>query len=96
MTEDAKATNSATEPFTFSVTVSMFEVYNEQIKDLLTTEVSKLDLYTNADGQVEIAGLTKELVNNVGEVIVLLEKGTKNRATGTSRFELTLLRLIYY
>ena len=81
-TEDAKVTNVVTEPFTFSVTVSMFEVYNEQIKDLFSNETDKLDLHTNSEGHVEIAGLRKELVLNVGEVLVFLEKGTKNRATG--------------
>lgn len=64
-TEDAKVTNMVTEPFTFSVTVSMYEVYNEQIKDLLSDGADRLDLLTNAEGHVEIAGLTKELALNV-------------------------------
>lgn len=85
--EDAKVTNVVSEPFTFSVAVSMFEVYNEQIKDLLSNNTERLDLFTNSEGHVEITNLTKELALSVGEVLALLEKGAKNRATGELTFQ---------
>ena len=52
----------------YSILVSMIEIYNESIHDLLSSDhYIKLDLKLNSDG-LYIPGLTQVSVSNVDEV----------------------------
>ena len=79
---------SSTDPtnYTYTVTVSMLEVYNEQIIDLLpltsASDSSKIEVRQLASGQVDLPGLVKEPVSSIDQVMTLLSRGNKNRATG--------------
>jgi kinesin family protein 18/19 len=56
------------------------EVYNETIKDLLTSEDRVLDLREDGrQGQV-IAGVSEVDVNSTSEIMTLLKIGNRNRA----------------
>ncbi|KMZ63078.1 hypothetical protein ZOSMA_42G01170 [Zostera marina] len=61
--------------------VSMLEVYNENIRDLLN---SKLDIKQTSEGKQEILGLTLAQAYNTDEVWELLETGKRNRSVGST------------
>lgn len=44
----------------------------------------RLDIRRNADGAVEVPELTKEPVNSINDVMILLKKGNSHRATATT------------
>jgi len=69
----------------YSFTLSMLEIYNETILDLLgppAKEKTKLDIRQTADGN-QVVGLTETKVSTVQQVEALMEKGKKNRAVGS-------------
>lgn len=69
--------------WTDTINVSLLEVYNENIKDLLVapgdTQV-KLDVKMGEFGN-HVPGLTTVNVTNISEVLSLLEKADKNRSS---------------
>ena len=69
----------------FSVRVSMLELYNEELNDLLGVDGlnSKLRLFEDAKGRgsVVIQGLEEVLVKNVKDVLTVLRKGAERRQT---------------
>ena len=55
----------------YSILVSMLEIYNESIRDLLSSNrENKLDIRLNTDG-LYIPGLTQVSVSNLDEVNVV-------------------------
>lgn len=69
--------------------LSMLEIYNEQIKDLLeektTVATKKLDIKMREDGLgVHVPGLTERRVATAEEVLHLLQVGSKNRSVGVT------------
>ena len=74
----------------YTFQLSMLEIYNEQIKDLLeekaTTVVSKkLDIKMREDGLgVHVPNLTEKPVSTAEEVLQLLHVGSKNRSVGVT------------
>ncbi|XP_030409844.1 kinesin-like protein KIFC2 [Gopherus evgoodei] len=68
----------------YSVTLSMVEIYNEVIRDLLGKEPQeKLDIKLNPDGsgQLHVPGLTSVEVQGLREIRKMLSLGKRNRAT---------------
>lgn len=76
--------------FKFSMTVSMLEIYNDDVHDLLTVPDYKLhkdvrkrglDIRRCNDGRICVPCLTKAPVECIGDVMYLLRKGNEQRAT---------------
>ncbi|KAI9014182.1 kinesin-domain-containing protein [Hyaloraphidium curvatum] len=69
----------------YSVRVSMLELYNEELNDLLGVDGlnTKLRLFEDAKGRgsVVIQGLEEVLVKNVKDVLGVLRKGAERRQT---------------
>ncbi|KAE8599853.1 hypothetical protein XENTR_v10017360 [Xenopus tropicalis] len=68
----------------YTVSLSMVEIYNEVIRDLLSKDPQeKLDIKLNPDGsgQLHVPGLTSTEVNSFRHIKKLLTLGKKNRAT---------------
>ncbi|XP_032078244.1 kinesin-like protein KIFC2 [Thamnophis elegans] len=68
----------------FSVHLTMVEIYNEVIRDLLTKDPQeKLDikLHPDGSGQLHIPGLTSMEVQNLSEIQKILQMGKRNRRT---------------
>lgn len=83
--------------FEFSIEVSMLEIYNDEIYDLLTPEStdrvgngqdkrkgSSLDIRRGADNMIEVVHLSKEKVSCIQDVMDLLSRGNANRATAAT------------
>ncbi|EAS04332.2 kinesin motor catalytic domain protein (macronuclear) [Tetrahymena thermophila SB210] len=61
------------------VRVSYIEIYNEQIKDLLTARDKNLDLREDPSQGVVVNGITEIEVKNTHEILHLLKIGNKHR-----------------
>ncbi|CAH9100185.1 unnamed protein product [Cuscuta europaea] len=77
--------------FKFEVSVSVMEVYNEQIRDLLvsetqsgTTTTKKLEIKQDGEGAHRVPGLVESQVNNMDEVWQVLQTGSHGRAVGST------------
>ena len=69
----------------FLIRASYLEIYNEQIRDLLSVNVNqRLDLREDPDRGVYVKDLSLHDVHNVAELIQLMAKGTTNRSTGAT------------
>ncbi|KAI8791899.1 kinesin-like protein KIF25 [Biomphalaria glabrata] len=65
---------------THSLEVSVVEVYNNDIKDLLSRDPNaKHDVVTGGDGQLSIPTVTSKPVDNVDSVMTLVQLGLKTR-----------------
>ncbi|XP_077569378.1 kinesin-like protein KIFC3 isoform X2 [Stigmatopora nigra] len=71
----------------FHVCVSMLEIYNETLRDLLGDKrADKLDIKMNPDGsgQLYVPGLTRVAVRTLEDVNQILEAGRAGRATAST------------
>ncbi|XXG54474.1 hypothetical protein AAC387_Pa03g2342 [Persea americana] len=76
----------------YELFVSMLEVYNEKIRDLLAEnslqEAKKLEVKQVAEGTLEVPGLVDAEVHSTDEVWELLKAGGRNRAVGSTNANL--------
>ena len=67
--------------WSYQLTLSMLEIYNETILDLIETSNEKLDIRQGSEGNM-VVGLTEVEITNFDEVKQLMALGNKNRAVG--------------
>ncbi|KAJ3415073.1 Protein CBR-klp-13 [Chytridiales sp. JEL 0842] len=78
---------NARDPESYKVSVSYMEIYNENIRDLLSGKPDYLDVREDANGEVVVAGITQESAKSAEDVLGCLQKGNRNRtqeATGAN------------
>jgi len=65
----------------FTVQVSLIEIYNEEIMDLLSNcqTVEKLKMYDDAKGGVKIKNMTEVGVKNKNDIYGIMERGSQKR-----------------
>ncbi|XP_072988679.1 kinesin-like protein KIN-14E [Typha latifolia] len=70
----------------YDISVSVLEVYNEQIRDLLATSPSskKLEVRQAAEGFHHVPGIVEAKVENIKEVWNVLQAGSNARAVGSN------------
>ncbi|CAH8337270.1 unnamed protein product [Eruca vesicaria subsp. sativa] len=70
----------------YNISVSVLEVYNEQIRDLLATSPAskKLEIKQSSDGSHHVPGLVEAKVENITEVWKVLQAGSNARAVGSN------------
>lgn len=69
----------------FLVRASMMEIYNEQIRDLLSSNPkNRKELKENPDTGVYVKDLSTFVINKPAELLKLLESGKNNRATSST------------
>lgn len=66
------------------VKCSYFEIYNEQIMDLLNPTAGNLQVREDLKAGVYIEGITEEITNNSEDAIEVLQKGARNRHVGAT------------
>ena len=71
------------EDYEINLSASVLEIYNEQLRDLLTREKSgtKLEAKLAKDGSVHVPGLTVMKVESPEDIVKVMETASKNRAT---------------
>ncbi|KAK1282708.1 Kinesin-4 [Acorus calamus] len=76
--------------FLYEITVSVMEVYNEQIRDLLQSDSQpgssnkRLEIRQVAEGVHHVPGLVEARVSNMSEVWEVLQTGSNARAVGST------------
>ena len=75
---------SQSEPFCFSVSVSMMEIYNDQVFDLLDSGGRGLEIRQSPEGGVYVPGLRQMPVACLDDVMKVFATGSANRATGAT------------
>ncbi|KAL3993975.1 Kinesin motor domain family protein [Acanthocheilonema viteae] len=68
----------------YIISISMLEIYNEKIRDLLSNDKNNLPIRIGNDGMLDIPGLRVLNVNTLEEVQEILEKGRMNRVSATT------------
>ncbi|OIT38073.1 PREDICTED: kinesin-like protein KIN-14R isoform X2 [Nicotiana attenuata] len=81
-----KIAKERSETFTYDISVSVLEVYNEQIRDLLSppTTSKKLEIKQATEGLHHIPGVVEAKVENIEEVWNVLQTGSSARAVGSN------------
>ncbi|GER34517.1 kinesin-4 [Striga asiatica] len=80
-----KIANERAENYTYNISVSVLEVYNEQIRDLLAVETSKkLEIKQASEGFHHIPGIVEAKVENIRQVWNVLQAGSSARAVGSN------------
>jgi len=82
LAEEAAVDNGVT----YTLHLSILEIYNETVIDLLPSSSSannnkKLEIHI-ASGECQVPGLERHLVTSVADVQVLLDRGAKHRSVG--------------
>ncbi|KAL6847623.1 hypothetical protein ACP4OV_022649 [Aristida adscensionis] len=74
------------ETVTYSLSVSVLEVYNEQIRDLLATSPSskRLEIKQGTEGSHHVPGIVEAKVQSTSEVWDVLQVGSNARAVGSN------------
>lgn len=75
---------TAPEDIEFTVKVSMIEIYNEKIRDLLDPKKNNLKIHEHKDKGVYVKDMTESYVGSEDEVFALLKIGNENRAIGVT------------
>ncbi|XP_052202442.1 kinesin-like protein KIN-14R isoform X2 [Diospyros lotus] len=74
------------ETFTYKLSVSVLEIYNEQIRDLLSTSptMKKLEIRQASEGFHRVPGIVEAKVRNIKEVWDVFQAGKNARAVGSN------------
>ncbi|KAI9165073.1 hypothetical protein LWI28_007104 [Acer negundo] len=74
------------ETFTYNISVSVLEVYNEQIRDLLATSPAskKLEIKQSSEGCHHVPGIVEAKVDSIREVWNVLQAGSNARSVGSN------------
>jgi len=75
---------SADESHQFLVRCSFVEIYQEKIRDLLSSSDQQLKISEHPESGVFIAGLKEKEVDNVEKMLKILSHGNKRRTTGST------------
>ena len=72
------------EDIEFTVNVSMIEIYNEKIRDLLEPGKKNLTIHENKEMGIYVGDMTETGARDANEVYGLMRTGNRNRATGST------------
>jgi len=72
--------DSAAEQMEFTVKISMIEIYNERIKDLLDPTKDNLGVHQEKGKGIYVRDVTETYVTNESEVYQVMRLGTSNRS----------------
>ncbi|KAK3602941.1 hypothetical protein CHS0354_039359 [Potamilus streckersoni] len=76
---------------TFTMKVSIVEIYNETVVDLLNSDAKVLELRT-AGNKVNIPGITEIPIKAVDDIKKIMKMGDKNRTTASTKMNSTSSR----
>ena len=75
---------NASEDIVFNVTVSMVEIYNERIKDLLDPAKDNLRIHEKAGKGVYLQDVTENYIDSEDQVYQIMRHGNDNRAVAST------------
>ena len=79
--------NARKDQYNDRIELSMMEIYNEKLRDLLDEETSKssLSIRQSNDGKIHVPDLKTFTVDTVDEIQALIARGEMNRATESTK-----------
>ena len=75
---------NASEDIVFNVTVSMVEIYNERIKDLLDPAKDNLRIHEKPGKGVYLQDVTENYIESEDQVYQIMRHGNDNRAVAST------------
>ena len=75
---------NASEDIVFNVTVSMVEIYNKRIKDLLDPTKDNLRIHEKAGKGVYLQDVTENYIDSEDQVYQIMRHGNDNRAVAST------------
>ncbi|KAL5014092.1 hypothetical protein ScPMuIL_008362 [Solemya velum] len=75
----------------YELKVSLVEIYNETVQDLLNNDAKTLELRTGGN-KVNIPGITEVIINNMDDIKQTMATGDKNRTTASTKMNSTSSR----
>ncbi|KAJ8302055.1 hypothetical protein KUTeg_021042 [Tegillarca granosa] len=84
-------TQERTETMSYEISVSMIEIYNETIADLLNNEAKVLELRT-AGNKVSIPGLSEVPIRSMDDIKKVMKMGEQNRSVASTKMNSTSSR----
>lgn len=72
--------------------VSLIEIYNETLQDLLTSDAKSLELRT-AGNKVSIPHLKEVVIRNLDDIKKTMAQGDKNRTVASTKMNSTRLSI---
>ncbi|GAU23303.1 hypothetical protein TSUD_237570 [Trifolium subterraneum] len=81
-----RVSKERSETFSYDISVSVLEVYNEQIRDLLATGPTskRLEIKQTSEGYHHVPGVVEAKVDNICDVWNVLQTGSNARAVGSN------------
>lgn len=78
----------------YSIRVSMLEIYNDDVRDLLHPDIASRDIAIreDKDGRIFFTGAREEAVADVKTALFYLEQGNLNRSTAETLMNVTSSR----
>jgi len=81
----AEMANSAEANKQFLIRASYIEIYNEEVRDLLSANpTNRLELKEHPEKGVYVQGMIKQTVTTISEITKLMEHGAANRSVGAT------------
>ncbi|BFZ08123.1 hypothetical protein BsWGS_11162 [Bradybaena similaris] len=91
ITELLKVCEERRETKTYTMKISMVEIYNETVQDLLTDDAKTLDIQLLGN-IVKIPNITEVPVNQVKDIKGVMQQGDRNRKTASTKMNSTSSR----
>ncbi|GMH73896.1 hypothetical protein TL16_g06314 [Triparma laevis f. inornata] len=82
--EDEEEANTHGPQFNYSIEIGMLEIYNEDVRDLLSPDLVSVDLKRDSAGKIQVPNLTRKGVTSLNDVIDVMGMGKKNRAVAAT------------
>ncbi|XP_041348791.1 kinesin-like protein KIN-14E isoform X2 [Gigantopelta aegis] len=79
------------ETVTYTLKVSLVEIYNENVVDLLTKDAKIVELHA-AGNNIRIPNLTEQPIDSLKDIKRLMDMGDKNRSTAATKMNSTSSR----
>jgi len=76
--------NERIDSYKYEFALTIVEVYNEKVRNLLDKRADKLDIMEDSNGKLKVVGLTPHKISSVKDAIELFEIGKANRSVGVT------------
>ena len=70
--------------FTYEIKIGMLEIYNEDVRDLLSSDLVSVELKRDSNGKIQVPHLTRTEVTSLSDVLAVMAQGNKNRAVAAT------------
>jgi len=70
--------------FDYTIELGMLEIYNDNVRDILSPDVVSIDLKRDLAGKIQAQGLTKVSVSSLQDVIEVMTRGNRNRSVAAT------------